>query len=133
MTPVGDAEAELDVRPGGGFRIVMRAEGVTIVHTGEYLEVDPPRRLVFTWISPYTDGPSVVTVDLLPHGDETELVLTHSALPAKIVESHRGGWGAMIARLSGQLEAVSDLRSKRYRERERPDELGDQDAPGFES
>lgn len=113
MTPVGNAEAELDVRVGGRLRIVMRGDGMTIVHTGEYLEVDPPRRLVFTWSSPYTEGPSVVTVDLLPSGDETELVLTHSALPAQIVESHRGGWSAMIARLSGQLEAVSDLGSKR--------------------
>ena len=112
MTPVGDAEAELDVRPGGRLRIVMRGEGMTIVHTGEYLEVDPPRRLVFTWISPYTDGPSVVTVDLLPHGDETDLVLTHSALPVQIAESHLGGWGAMVGRLSAQLEAVSDLGSK---------------------
>ena len=113
MSPVGVAEAELDVRSGGRLRIVMRGEGVTIVHTGEYVEVDPPRRLVFTWNSAYTDGPSVVAVELLPRGDGTELVLRHSALPAEIVESHRGGWGAMLARLSGQLEAVTDLGSKR--------------------
>jgi uncharacterized protein YndB with AHSA1/START domain len=104
MSPVGIAEAELDVRPGGRLRVVMRGEGMTIVHTGEYQEVDPPGRLVFTWISPYTGGqPSVVTVVLIDRGDETELVLTHSALPAEVADSHRGGWGSMIHRLSAQL------------------------------
>jgi uncharacterized protein YndB with AHSA1/START domain len=99
MSPRGAAEAEVDLRVGGAFRVIM-VEADRLEHTGEYLEVDPPRRLVFTWISPYTGSePSVVTVQLHPHGNGTRLVLTHEQLPAEVVGGHRDGWGGMLERL----------------------------------
>jgi uncharacterized protein YndB with AHSA1/START domain len=71
-----------------------------IEHTGEYLEVTPPRRLSFTWRSPYTGPePSVVTVELRPGDEGTELVLSHKRLPRDQVEPHAGGWGRMLDRL----------------------------------
>jgi uncharacterized protein YndB with AHSA1/START domain len=39
--------AELDPRPGGTYRVGGIAGGATVV--GEFVEIDPPRRLVFTW------------------------------------------------------------------------------------
>jgi uncharacterized protein YndB with AHSA1/START domain len=73
-------------------------------HTGEYLEVDRPRRLVFTWRSPYTGPePSMVTVDLRPDGGGTELTLRHERLPEEHVEPHRGGWGQILDNLEKQL------------------------------
>lgn len=102
MSPVGAAEAEVDLRVGGSFRVVMVE--ARIEHTGEYLEIDPPRRLVFTWVSPFAGGESsVVTVELHPHEDGTRVVLTHERLPENVVDGHRDGWGTMIERLAGIL------------------------------
>jgi uncharacterized protein YndB with AHSA1/START domain len=104
MTPVGHAEATVDPRPGGSFRVVMRGEGRTIEHVGEYLEFAPPRRLAFTWSSPYTgDRPTKVTVTLEPARRGTALTLVHELLPPDAAESHRGGWGRMLERLAAVL------------------------------
>ena len=108
LSPFADAAAVVDPRVGGTFRIVMRGLGQEIEHTGEYREIDPPHRLVFTWISPYTGSlPSLVTIELepLPPGDRTELTLTHERLPAGQVEPHRGGWGTILAHLETHLLA----------------------------
>ncbi|MBZ5607234.1 MAG: SRPBCC domain-containing protein [Acidobacteriia bacterium] len=43
------AEAHLDVRVGGKFRVVMKSPSRDYVHTGEYLTVDPPSKLAFSW------------------------------------------------------------------------------------
>jgi uncharacterized protein YndB with AHSA1/START domain len=105
MSPVGTVEAQVDLRVGGALRIVMRGEGTVIEHFGEYIEIDPPRRLVFTWASPFTGAePSLVTVELEPEGaDATQLRLVHSRLPESVATSHRDGWGTMLDRLSGNL------------------------------
>jgi uncharacterized protein YndB with AHSA1/START domain len=106
MSPVGNAQAEADLRVGGRFRVVMSGEGVMIEHTGEYLEVDPPRTLAFTWSSPYTGPePSVVRVVLTPSDGGTQLLLTHDHLPEAAVESHAGGWGTMLGRLDAAMAA----------------------------
>jgi uncharacterized protein YndB with AHSA1/START domain len=104
MSPVGTADAEIDLRVGGRFRIVMAGEGREIEHTGEYLDISPPRRLAFTWRSPYTGpGPSVVTIVLTPRDDGTELLLTHEHLPGDEAAAHGQGWGRMLDRLAGRL------------------------------
>jgi uncharacterized protein YndB with AHSA1/START domain len=107
MSPVGTVEAQVDLRVGGALRIVMRAEGTVIEHFGEYIEIDPPRRLVFTWASPFTGAePSLITLELEPEGpDATQLLLVHSRLPESVAKSHRDGWGTMLDRLSGKLPA----------------------------
>lgn len=104
LAPIGYAEVEADVRVGGRFRVVMVGGDMRIEHTGEYLAVDPPRRLCFTWQSPYTgDEPSVVTITLTAHGESTQLLLVHERLPDGAAESHRGGWGAMLQRLANEV------------------------------
>jgi uncharacterized protein YndB with AHSA1/START domain len=111
MTPIGTVEAAVDLRVGGALRIVMKSDDRLIEHTGEYLEIDPPRRLVFTWISPYTGSvPSIITVELQPAGDDvTDLRLVHSQLPDAAAHSHREGWGAMLDRLTGRLTLKDGL------------------------
>src|SRR5690349_10685610 len=67
MSPRGTASAEADVRVGGRLRVVMREGDIEIEHEGEFVEIDPPRRLAFTWESRYTEGASLVTITLRPH------------------------------------------------------------------
>ena len=111
MSPTGSVEAEVDLRVGGAFRIVMSGHGAVIEHVGEYLEVDPPRRLVFTWASVFTGAaPSVVTVELEPDGEgATRLRLIHAQLPEAAVVSHRDGWRTMLERLAGALPEEVDI------------------------
>jgi uncharacterized protein YndB with AHSA1/START domain len=111
MTPVGTVDAEVDLRIGGALRIVMRGEGQVIEHTGEFLEIEKPRRLVFTWVSPFTGlRPSRVTVELEPDGqDGTLLRLIHSDLTETEADSHQQGWTALIDRLQQRIGAEADL------------------------
>jgi len=89
-----ESVAELDVRPGGAFRITMKGKNRNYVHTGQYRVVEPPSRLVFTWISEGThQQETLVTVELKPRGRECELTLTHEKLPGKdAASSHEQGW-----------------------------------------
>lgn len=105
---MADAECDLDVREGGEFRIMMiTPDGQRLEHRGEYRVVDPPRRLVFTWISPGTQQrETLVTVELSDHDGGTELVLTHERLPDETAaERHEGGWGSIVQKLAEALEA----------------------------
>ncbi|HKR98603.1 MAG TPA: SRPBCC domain-containing protein [Candidatus Dormibacteraeota bacterium] len=108
LSPTGRAEVTADVRVGGRFSVVMLGDETHIDHEGEYLELEPPRRLVFTWSSAYTgDGPSVVTVQLEPVDAGTRIVLTHEQLPAEHAAAHESGWGAILDRLSESLRSNS--------------------------
>jgi len=98
------ATVELDPRVGGKFRIVMHHSRGESEHWGEYLVIEPPSRLSFTWISAHTERrPTVVTVELFARGADTELVLTHGRLPPDKVEAHREGWTDIVAKLEGVL------------------------------
>ena len=94
---------ELDLRVGGAFRIDMHGEDADYVHTGKYLEVDRPHRLVFTWISAGTeDKETRVTVDLAADGDGTLLTLTQERFPCEESrDSHQQGWGAILEKFTG--------------------------------
>lgn len=111
MRPLGTTHATVSVDPrvGGGFRIVMEggSNGSDNEHRGEYLAIEPPSLLSFTWISRATDhAPTVVTVEFLERDAETELVLTHRRLPAKAVEGHRAGWSEIVRLLDEALSAT---------------------------
>jgi uncharacterized protein YndB with AHSA1/START domain len=106
MRPTGmtDATAEVDPRVGGRFRIVMTRGQEQYEHTGEYLVIEPPRRLSFTWASQATDHrPTTVTIELSEREGGTELVLTHRQLPSSQVESHRSGWSDVVRELQERL------------------------------
>ena len=100
------ATVTVDPRVGGGFRIVMegRADGGDYEHRGEYLAIEPPSLLSFTWISNATDHkPTVVTIEFHERGTGTELVLTHRRLAPKAVDAHRGGWTDVLRLLDEAL------------------------------
>jgi uncharacterized protein YndB with AHSA1/START domain len=111
------AEAQLDPRVGGSYRIVMKSQARQYEHTGEYLVVEPPSKLVFTWISKSTDNqPTIVTVELFARGDQCELVLTHERFAkADEVRHHRGGWGQIVDKLAGYLQQEAGSHTARRR------------------
>ena len=103
--------ATLDVRAGGKYHLDMHYEGKSYPHNGEYLELTPPSRLVFTWISASTNWePSIVTVELLARGDKTEVVLTHEGLPSKTAADHEGGWVEILGWLEKLLNSSGHYR-----------------------
>ncbi len=69
---------EIDLRPGGKWRFVNRTPtGEEAVFYGEYREVSPPDRLVFTEIfAPFPDSGSVVTAVYTEEGGKTRLTVT---------------------------------------------------------
>lgn len=94
-----------DPRPGGAYQIEV-IPGHTA--SGEFVELDPPRRLVYTWgwekggdgANPVPSGSTTVEIDLVPEGEQTTLRFTHRDLPsAGAVESHAHGWDHYFERL----------------------------------
>lgn len=81
LRPLGVStdSVSFDVRVGGRYRYTMTKDetGEAFPTGGEYLEVEPFERLVFTWGEPDApvDGTPVITLTLIPQGERTELVL----------------------------------------------------------
>jgi len=99
------AEAHLDVRVGGSYRILMKGKSQDYDHTGEYQVVEPPSKLVFTWTSKGTgDETTLVTVEIFERGKHSELVLTHERFPTpEHAKRHEGGWGQIADKLAAYL------------------------------
>jgi uncharacterized protein YndB with AHSA1/START domain len=106
-------EVEVDLRVGGRYRLSMRDPEAPAPYTvvGEYLEIDPPRRLVYTWAwetpgAPDGDAVSTVSVDFEEAEGGTRVVLTHRGLAdADSVERHDHGWRAVLANLDATVIA----------------------------
>jgi uncharacterized protein YndB with AHSA1/START domain len=104
---IADA-AYLDARPGGTFSVNVRGNPAR----GEYLEIDPPHRVVFTWgiegSGDLPPGTSTVEVVLQPEGNETVVTLTHRDLPTpEFRRSHREGWSEFLGLLAALLSSAS--------------------------
>lgn len=111
MAFAGAASARLDLRIGGSFEIVMDGPGKPVVITGEYLAIDSPTLLVFTWRSAHTgERPTLVTLLFRPCAGGTDLTLTHAQLPEDAVAPHRAGWGQMLDHLAGHLRDAAPAR-----------------------
>jgi uncharacterized protein YndB with AHSA1/START domain len=94
--------ATLDPRPGGIYRVALNEQAIAV---GEYVEVDPPNRIVFTWgwkgDASTPPGSSTVEVTLTPDGDGTLVRLVHSSLPTpESAEAHGHGWDQYMPRLA---------------------------------
>ena len=103
---IAEAVATLDVRINGHFTIIMKSSSGDRIHTGQYLAIDRPRRLVFTWVSNGVRGRTThVTIELQPHGiDGTRLTLIHEDMPdPEASASHEGGWSQILTKLDACL------------------------------
>jgi uncharacterized protein YndB with AHSA1/START domain len=88
---------DFDPRVGGGYRIAMQPPDGDVFHlSGEFREVDPPLRLVYTfrWEPPDPDDrETVVTLSLEDRGAETEVQLTQGVFATEERRAlHEGGW-----------------------------------------
>ncbi len=106
VEPTWRAKATNEFRVGGKYRVEMhRSDGTVFVCWGEYVEIDPPRRLVFTWNSavPAIQS-SRVTIELRSVGRSTELTLLHEMLPdTDEGRAHAIGWDGSLANLDRYL------------------------------
>jgi uncharacterized protein YndB with AHSA1/START domain len=103
--------AEVDLRVGGAVRVVMRDPKTDFEHGGggQYLEIDPPRRLVFTWFWDGNDTRQLIEVDFEESDGVTTVRFTHSDLwSEEAVRDHEGGWGRCFDNLERALSGTGD-------------------------
>ncbi|MBI4202747.1 MAG: SRPBCC domain-containing protein [Chloroflexi bacterium] len=104
-TPTGRmVRVEIDPRVGGKYAFVERRDGVDVAHTGEYLQIQRPHRLIFTF-SVEGSAPDRVTVEIAPLENGCELTLTHEMKPewAEYAGRTQEGWGMILEGLAQAL------------------------------
>jgi uncharacterized protein YndB with AHSA1/START domain len=98
----------IDPRVGGTFSFVVDRQGEEIDHIGRYLEIDRPRRLVFTWAVAGERTGSRVVIEIATDGSGAgcELILTHEMHPdwADFVSRAEEAWAEMLEALAGVVE-----------------------------
>ena len=94
------ARVTLDARVGGAFRLVDRHDGKRVEHAGEYVEIERPRRLVFTLS---TEGDShawarvtIVTIDIVSRNGGCELILAHENVPMEHAIPTENRWTGIL-------------------------------------
>ena len=101
---------EADVRVGGKFRWdITSPEGEEMTVEGEYRELEPGRKIVFSWQwqedAEWEGYLSIVTVELEETDKGTEVRLRHESLPSeKSRQGHTEGWNSVLDKLEEYLE-----------------------------
>jgi uncharacterized protein YndB with AHSA1/START domain len=98
--------AKLDPRPGGIYQVEINGRDVA---RGEYVEIVPYRRIVFTWgwegeHSPLPPGTTTVEVSFIEEGGHTIVRLKHLGLPPAQRGVHAEGWDHFLPRLMAVAE-----------------------------
>ena len=105
-TPGEMVRVDIDARVGGTFSFVDRRDGEEVDHVGEYLEIDRPRRLVFTWSVPrYSPDWDRVIVEIQPLETGCELTLTCELHPnwAEYAPQTEKGWTMLVDGIAQEL------------------------------
>jgi uncharacterized protein YndB with AHSA1/START domain len=96
---------EIEARIGGRFVFVDRRNGADVEHTGEYLELDRPKRLVFRFAVPkYSSVYTRVAIDIVPAGTGCELTLVHEGVLPEHGAQTQSGWKTILDALAASLE-----------------------------
>jgi uncharacterized protein YndB with AHSA1/START domain len=102
MPGMANSQVENEAHEGGAFTIIMQAGDKKVPHTGKYIEIDRPKKLVFTWESPESVDDSIVTLDFTELNDnQTNIELSHvKFIDEQRRSNHEGGWGNILNALS---------------------------------
>src|SRR5262249_37639571 len=106
--------AEVDLRVGGRIRVVMRdpSGGSARGATGEYVVVEPPRRLVFTWVwDDDPDNPQLIELEFSEREGRTSVLMMNSAIPTEAqLEGQERGWNSCYDNLERTLATSQEGR-----------------------
>jgi len=105
----------MDVRPGGKWYTTGHsAKSGEIKVQGEFLEIAPPRRLAYTWISSWLPHATKVLWELEPHNGGTALKLTHTGFAgnADATKAHTHGWSLALVWLQAYVERGETIASR---------------------
>ncbi|MDO6434543.1 SRPBCC family protein [Flavitalea sp. BT771] len=99
-----------DPRTGGTFSYIVRRQEKAFDHFGEYIEIERPRRLVFSWTvrQDPAGSESRIVIEIAPIIDGCEVTLTHE-MPSgqeNFIEQARIAWGKMLDKLTEVLDDV---------------------------
>jgi uncharacterized protein YndB with AHSA1/START domain len=99
--PGWSATVKNDPKVGGRYKIDMHSPEDTYSHEGEYTEIIPNKKIVFSWNSQYvTDTVVTITLDEVDGG--TEVKLKHEFIPtAEETKKHEQGWTQILENLDG--------------------------------
>lgn len=108
---VSSPYAEVDFRVGGKYTVRLQPPyGNSFTVEGIYQEIDPPNKLVYTWIfvgGELDTGESLVTVDFVAQSDGTQVTLQHNRLPNQEVRDiHSQGWNDLLDNLMELVETL---------------------------
>lgn len=102
MPGMPQPEVENDAREGGNFSIIMHVGDDKIPHTGSYVTINRPEKLVFSWYSPFSvDGSQVALLFKSIDDNKTQVELEHTKFADEGARSdHEGGWGNILDMLA---------------------------------
>jgi uncharacterized protein YndB with AHSA1/START domain len=105
--PARCLNAEADARIGGILAFDIEDAGQVFRVSGNYLTLDRPHRLAFTWSCSTWPDPTIqtiVTVTIVPDGAEASIMtIEHALLPPDLVQQHARGWDAIATQLEAAL------------------------------
>lgn len=98
---------EIDLRVGGAWKVVDRRAGVDYTAVGTYLEIDRPRRLVFTFGMPqFSPEFAKVIIEIAAEGAGAVMTLVQEPVPPEEIPPTRHGWTLMLDGLAALLAAA---------------------------
>jgi uncharacterized protein YndB with AHSA1/START domain len=107
--PITCEDAEIDLRPGGSYRIANRLpDGTLLWIVGEFEVVEPPFRLVYTWRTDPSASAERVSVQFEPRDNATEVIIVHERVSDPETRSrHEHGWSGCLDGLARYFETAN--------------------------
>ena len=103
MPEMSETDVKIDARVGGHFTYSMNLGDEKIPHTGKFIEISRPERLVFTWQSQYSvvDNSTVTLLFTRIGENKTKVSLSHiKFIDEEARSGHEGGWKCVLDELN---------------------------------